>query len=131
MRSLDAEHIEAANYIKKITSSLEFFERAAALKEKGDLFGAITLLKKCDRRMDSAQTELQNIREVLKSRIDALEKTMVDLYNKKKYPESINLGKKYFLPIRITERHPSIYAVPAGDMKRTENFSRRGNAHSV
>lgn len=97
VRSLDAEHIEAANYIKKITSSLEFFERAAALKEKGDLFGAITLLKKCDRRMDSAQTELQNIREVLKSRIDALEKTMVDLYNKKKYPESINLGKKILL----------------------------------
>ena len=97
VRELDSEHREALEYINRIAASLDFYEKAVTLKDKGDLFGAITMLQQTDARMEKAQNELASLRKKLKGRIHKLEAEMIRLYNSKKYLASIRRGEKILL----------------------------------
>jgi len=97
VRELDREHKEALEYINLITVSLDFYEKAVKLKDKGDLLGAITMLKQTDARMEMAQRELASLRKKLQGRIKKLEAEMIKLYNGKKYLATIRQGEKILL----------------------------------
>lgn len=108
VRELDREHREALEYINLIAASLDFYEKAAKLKGKGDLFGAITMLKQTDARMEKAQRELASLRKKLQGRVKKLEAGMIRLYNSKKYVASIRQGEKILL-VDPKNRNAALY----------------------
>lgn len=97
VRKLDPEHREAGEYIILITASLDIYEKADRLERKGDLFGAIKMLKQADPRMTEARIKIESLRKKLARQVRRLEREMINQYNQKKYLLCIGTGEKILL----------------------------------
>ncbi len=95
--SLDPDLDEAVEKLEEIREAENAYDEAVALLARDRYYTAIPYLIHASAYMEKAGKKLENTRNMLKDRIDTLEKNGIEAFNKRNYEACISIMQKILL----------------------------------